>query len=202
MKPCLNFKVIACRECFKMNVSTLQCNCRNAAKNEPLRKLRLVGDKHAPLIYVDVQIYEKTFPAKINTGIQNTCVNWNTVKWIHDNNNNVVDKDITEIEIPLKINGVVTLVECEIHADQKEEIELGTHFLHFHGFQIAFDDAVVNSKITPIVEATKGTTYLYNSDDGGDLREYLRTQKFFMRRDKPIYAEDHKSNRIIILRKR
>lgn len=163
--------------------------------------MRLVGDRRAPLIYIDVKIFQRPFNAMINTSLQNTSVNRNVIEWICSSQNQVISPGITEIEVPFKMDGVITFVECEINYDQKEDIELGTHFLQYHGFKISFNEAVVSSE-SPIVPTKSGIRYLYNSTEhGAELKQYLRRQKFFLRRDKCNESEDHNNNRIVIIRK-
>lgn len=159
---CSNLKVQACRNCFRLNVSSIDCNCQDTSKIKTPKKLRLAGDKMAPRPYIDVRVHQKLFPALISTGRQNTSANWKLDKWIYEKERSNLDEKLTEIELAMDINGDLHHVECEISRTQKEDIEIGTHLLQFLDFQMTFNGTTINSKSSPIESTRKGTHYLYN----------------------------------------
>lgn len=174
-----------------MHVSTLDCNCSDQTKSEPPKTIRLVGNKLSPRFYIDVLIYDKVFTALLNFNLTNTSINWKVVNWVHSQNNEIIDRSITEIEIPIRIDVTTTQVECEIDKDSEEDIILGVHFLCFHGFKLIFNETCIDSESSPIAKSKNEITYLYNSPEHGqDLREYLRHQKFFMKKDKTKVKRD------------
>lgn len=46
--PCPNPGIVACSQCFLVNVFTQRCNCQNPQKPRPLQTLRLVGEHDTP----------------------------------------------------------------------------------------------------------------------------------------------------------
>lgn len=164
----------------------------------------MVGDIRAPRPYLDVKIFNRTFQALMNTGSENSSVNLTVVKWVQTKLRETLKLTIEKIEIPIEIKGVFTTVECMVTHDQEDDVQLGTHFLHFHGYQFGFNGLSMDSTKSPIAKTKNEISFVYNLPDHQYLRQYLRRKTFFMKQDKALEAptkSDENNNRIVILRK-
>lgn len=171
---------------------------------EPPKELRLVGDRRAPRPYIDVQIAKRTFQAVLSTGSENSSINQKVLEWVKAKFPNAHDEMVNYIEIPIEMNDVITTVECLINSSQKDDLQLGTHFLSFHDFQFIFNGIVLDSSQSPISLNRNEVSFVYNLPEHQHLRQYLRRRAFFLRPDRnlePTEVADNNNNRIVLLGK-
>lgn len=180
---CKHIKVVACKSCYKMNVHTSQCNCTRRNQKEPPQTIRLVGESNGPRWYFDVTIYEKSFPALINSTIIRNSINYNMSVWIQANSYATINTDLTEISVAFNIKGALVSMMCDIRKYQVENIELGSEFLKYIGYKFVFDGVTIDSKKSVIVSNPYEIDYVYNLPSiGKDLRHYLNLKRSFLRK--------------------
>ena len=181
-ESCTNNKIIACRNCYRINVRTSNCNCNDRSLSDPPQVLRLVGDEKAPRMFVDIQIIDRTFSALINTGLQTSVVNETLYNWLCKKINSDVSNNSQYVTVPITINNECTHLECLYSKNQELEIELGMHFLKYYGFSFIFNGTIINSD-NHITEDKDEIEYFYNIEGkGDDLRQYLKGKNHFMKK--------------------
>ncbi|KAL5278362.1 hypothetical protein ACFFRR_003157 [Megaselia abdita] len=173
---CSESKIIACRTCLKLNVHTSRCNC-DLKLSEPPKDLRFVGDYRAPRPYIDVTILHKTFQALVNTGSENSSVNLTVVNWVKSQLRKPIDHNVDQLELSIVINEIATDVECAVILDQEDDVHIGTHFLHFHGYQLGFNGIHLDSSKAPIAVNKNEISFVYNLPNQQHLRQLFSCEK-------------------------
>lgn len=203
---CPQGRIITSKCCHKLNVFTANCNCASRA-TRPHQCIRLVGDPESPLWYVDLKIFNRSFPALVNTSIRKCRINYHMSMWLQAKSNGVIDEEVTEIIIPFRRYGRTIDVECEVFKPNTEVIEIGMLFLKTFGYKFTFERVTINSDNSPILSSPYEVEYAYNlSPRGRDLRNYLIEKKRFLKRGRIIKLEDWpptptSTRRVVVVRR-
>lgn len=199
-------KITACRNCFRINVNTDDCTCDHFEYISP-QTLRLVGSSAGPLWYIDIQIFDHSFPAMINTSIFKCRINHQMSVWLQMTSNGVVDKEATEISVPVsRKDGRVADVHCDINKPQVELIELGQQYLKYAGYTLTVGEDTIRSHNSPIANDSQEVNYAYNLPLCTDLRIHLNKNKRFLKQRRiaklPNWPQQADSRKIVVQKRR
>lgn len=195
-EECAEFRIQACTKCYRLNVTTSNCNCKNRKQNYPPQLLRLVGDHIGPLWYIDIKILDKIVNALINTSIKRCRINKQLALWLQSSSNESIDSNC-EIRVPIKRKGTTYVIRCQISESQTELLEVGTAFLKYFGYQFTFDGVTISSQQSFIASSSNEIEYAYNVPAiGKDLREYLNKKRKFLKKGRIMKSTNWLQNAV------
>lgn len=168
---CPNQGIIACSICFMSNVFTKNCNCKNPQKPRPRQTLRFVKDH---LMFVDVEIHGREFPALINTSSKITKIGNTVLNWLLEVGYSSKEEYPSKLTIPILTHGQPIELSCKVQRFLENHLELGTDFLTRQGFKFQLGNIQLDSHLSPIMESPKQYEYLYSMRPwGSKLQHYL-----------------------------
>lgn len=181
-EKCTRHGLISCTNCFRLNVFTKQCNCRQHHKPSPPQVLRMVGNRRSPRWYVDLYFHEVAIPALLNTTISRCRVNAEFATWYQSHHENSIYQDADTIVIETKRKGILLQITCDVFNNQKEHIEVGTELMMVCKYQFTLENITIDSELSPVSSSPYETEYVYNlMPRGCDLRTYLNSKKCFLK---------------------
>ena len=183
---CTSNGIIACTSCFRLNVFSKKCTCKNLQNGSSQQVLRIVGNKTMHKWYLDITIFDIIMPARINPLIARSQVSQSFANWLQANNHQPHD-DTTTIIIITRRQGRMMRIECDISSSQDEHIQLGMDFMIQIGYTFTMKGVSIVSNNTPVMSNKYETEYVYNLPSvGKDLRNYLNNKRFFLKKGRVI----------------
>ncbi|KAL5293285.1 hypothetical protein ACFFRR_011824 [Megaselia abdita] len=180
---CTENGIVSCTNCFRVNVFTKKCSCNFPNRPPPLHVLRFCGDSADPDWYVDLQIHDKVVPALLNPSIKRGRVNLEFATWWQSVVLDSVYRDADTIVIETVRKGQSFEIPCDVFESQEEHLQLGREFMLAVGYSFTLEGMTIHSKSSPVLSSPFETQYVYNIDSHGqDLREFLNTRKFFLKK--------------------
>lgn len=179
---CTTYGLISCASCFRLNVLTKTCNCKDFKQPDPAQIIRLAGKQNAPRWFLDLNIHERIFAALVNPSIERGRVNGPFAHWLRV----VTGDDVASLSPTLTVNidrhGQILQITCDIIKDQEDFIQIGADFMKFLKYTLTMEGCTINSDKSYIAPNPYETNYVYNiPKDGADLRSFLTTKRFFMK---------------------
>lgn len=191
---CTEDGIISCTNCFRLNVFTKKCTCKDPKKPQPLQVLRLCGPANDPELYMDLRINDQVIPALISLSIKRSRVNTSLANWLQSVSKNSIYKDVDTIIIETIRKGRLFKIPCDISDTQQDYLQSGREFLKAVGYKITIDGMTVNSDSSPILSKPCAVDYVYNDPyKGEDLREFLRKKRFFLKKGRIHLPKIHHS---------
>lgn len=170
--PCPNSSIMACSRCFRRDVISDMCNCRNRDKPNPPQTLRFVKGNVHPLLFIDVEIRGRYYEAVINTRAEESIIGNSVFKWLTELGYS--SNDQRRITVPIKIVGPPIDLKCKIERYLEYPLEIGMDYLFQKGLTFGFLNVFLNSKYSPVSTYPNETNYVYDLvPEGLPLREYL-----------------------------
>lgn len=199
---CPNKGIISCSSCFRLNVFTNYCNCKNKKRHEPPQVLRIVGNQNFHKWYTDLHVQNEIIPARLNPSIVRTRVSHKFADWLQSKSETSIYRDVSTIMLKTVRKGSIIRIPCDVIPSQEEYIELGMEVMMTLGYSLTLEGISIHSNNSPVMASPYETDYVYNNHPlGEDLRRYLNQTKFFLKRGRTIKTNLHSSTITVTIRR-
>lgn len=199
---CPNTGLVSCTSCFKLNVFTNKCNCKNIKKPNTPQVLRIISNHGNQKWYLDLQLNDKIVPAFLNPGISRSRVNPTFANWWQSTRNESVYRDTDTIMLTTVRKGFLMKIPCEVIDAQREFIILGMEFMTAAGYTLTMEGVSIHSKHSPVLSSPYETEYVFNLPSiGKDLRTYLQRRKFFLKKGRIVKPSLRSSDLTVTVRR-
>lgn len=178
---CTSPKLISCLSCFRLNVNTTTCNCRNRSST-PSQILRLVGKNDAPRWFIDVTIHNRLFAALVNPTIERGRISRSMAEWLNETieNGTMVATEVTTFRIARK--NLKLQITCDISNQQDDDIHIGADLMKYLGYKFSMENISIDSNGSYIASSPYECNYVYNVPKKGNyLRNYFQNRAFFIK---------------------
>lgn len=199
---CVNHGIVSCTSCFRVNVFSNKCNCKHPKRKQPSQILRIVGNDKFHKWYTDLELHDQNIPARLNPFINRSRINHQLATWWNYKQNKPNAKHDEIITIKIIKKGVHLKLLCDV-VDSKEYIELGMDYMIQSGYSFTMEGITINSGLSPVLSSPFEKEFVYNLPTiGDDLRNYLQTKKFFLKRGRIVTPCLNSSDIRITVRRR
>lgn len=208
MDECTAQELTSCWTCFRLNVRTTECNCRDRIQAPAPQALRLVGKSHAPRWFVDITIHHRLFAALVNPTLERGCVSKKVAKWLIATAEEGTKSTETTITFQITRKELVLQITCDISKHQQDDIHIGADLMKYLGYTFVMENVSIDSQKSYVASSPYEHNYIYNlTGKGDDLRDYLREKAFFLRFQRtmkenygiPVINQASTTRRIVIL---
>lgn len=176
---CNQVPIVACSECYKMNVFTTNCCQRNGREEiQGQRQVLRFAGFPIPRMFMDVNVLTVNIPALIDTGSERSSIDSYLANMMTDmqifGDTEDCFKTSTGMSVPIGIRGTVHWMNCEIkRLPPTIHLVLGMDYFMMRPFSFTFENVTLNSRRNWPIRHHEETNYVYNTPRGQELRQYL-----------------------------